>query len=64
MHQSLQHECVFIYKVFACMLEDRIIICSVFNDCLPQMQNDTDMKHFSFVVNIVVVLVENSAKKI
>jgi hypothetical protein len=46
------------------MLEDGIIICSVFNDCLPQMWNDTDMENFSFVVNIVVVLVENSAKKI
>jgi hypothetical protein len=46
------------------MLEDGIMICSVFDDYLPQKWNDMDIENFSFVVNIVVILVEYSAKKI
>jgi hypothetical protein len=56
---SLQHECVFVYKNFGIFVGRRN-----YNMQLPHMRNDVDLEKISFVVDIVVVLVENSAKKI
>jgi len=55
---------LYIHIYFRYLLRDRITIYSVFKDSYLRMCNESDLEHFSFVVNIVVnVFVETVPRK-